>query len=162
MVMARHENRPLFRTAVAGTLVFLAAATSGAAWQTPARTVVAVPSAETSDMSLKTAADRLTTALRATIGVSGIFELYDTALTRKSTLAMLPARFFCLARVSPAIPGWVQATIAFADGPLKDPVVRFSSPVLLRDDSAFISFARLAWERLAKAERKRLDSLRTR
>ena len=152
----------MIRAATVCSLLVMATASNGSAWQTRARTVVAVPSAETSDMSLKTAADRLTAALRATIGLSGTFELYDTALTRKSALALLPARFVCTSRVSPAIPGWVQATIAFADGPLKDPVVRFSSPVLLRDDSAFISFARLAWERLDKAERKRLDSLRTR
>lgn len=158
------------RTAVTLVLLSLSAATSAAAWQTRPRIAVAVPTAESSDNTFRTAAARLTEALRATVGLSGSFELYDTVLTSKSTsgagdqrqVSRLPTRYVCLSRVGPAIPGWAQATISFVDGPLKDPVVRLSSPVLLRSDSSFVAFARLAWERLAKAERKRLDSLRTR
>lgn len=158
----------MIRTATACVILVLASATGGAAQQrTP--TSVAVPAAESSDRSLDNAAARLTDAIRATAALSGAFELYDTNLTKQAapvgdarSVSRLPTRFVCLARVSPAIPGWVQATISFVDGPLKDPVVRISSPVLLRSDSSFTAFARLAWERLAKAERKRLDSIRPR
>ena len=160
----------MIRTSVVGVLLSLASATSAVAWQQPSRVAVAVPSAGSSDRSLKPAADRLTAALRATIAQTGYFELYDTALTRKSAaggddqrlVSRLPTRYVCLASVAPAIPGWAQATIAFVDAPFKDPVVRLSSPVLLRSDSTFVAIARLAWTRLAKADRKRLDSLRTR
>lgn len=153
----------MIRTATAGVFLSLAAVTSAAAWQQRARIAVAVISAEYSDSSLKAAAGRLTAALRATSGLTEHFELYDTSLTRKSTLGTsgqrlaprLPTRYVCLSRVSPAIPGWAQATISFVDASVKDPVVRLSSPVLLRSDSAFHSFARLAWERLAKVERQR-------
>jgi hypothetical protein len=160
----------MIRAASAVVLLALTTAPGAAAWQQRPRAAVAVPSAEASDNSLKTAAARLTDALRATIALTGYFELYDTVETRKSTLgaggqrlvSRLPTRYVCQARVSPAIPGWAQATIAFVDAPFKDPVVRLSSPVLLRTDSSFVSLARLAWERLTKAERKRLDSLRSR
>jgi hypothetical protein len=159
----------MMRAAVA-VLLSLAATTRGHAWQQNVRVAVAVPHAETTDDALKTVADRLTAALRSTVGASGIFELYDTSLTRKTgvgtdeqrLVAMLPTRYVCLAHVSRAIPGWAQATVSFVDAPLKDPIVRLSSPVLLSSDSTFIAFARLAWDRLTKAERKRLDSLRTR
>jgi hypothetical protein len=160
----------MIRTATACVLLSLAAATSAAAWQQRVRITVAVLPAEASDSSLKRAAARLTGALHATVGLSGDFALYDTALTRKATLVLggqrqvprLPTQYVCLARVTPSLAGWAQATISFVDAPLKDPIVRLSSPVLLRSDDAFLSFARLAWERLAKAERQRLDSLRTR
>jgi len=160
----------MIRTAAALVLLSLAAASPGTAWQSRARISIAVPAAGTSDDALKAVADRLTAALRSTIAASGMFDLYDTSLTRKSAadgddqrlVARLPTRYVCIAHISPAIPGWAQATVSFVDAPLKDPVVRLSSPVLLSSDSTFIAFARLAWERLAKAERKRLDSLRTR
>lgn len=159
----------MIRTAAACVMLVFAAAAS-AAGQQRARIVVAVPSAEVADISLKVAATRLTAALRATIKANGFFELYDTVLTRKSTVVAgdqrlalrLPTQYVCLSRLGLAIPGWAQATVSFTDASIKDPVVRFSSPVQLRSDSTFISFAQLAWDRLATAERKRLDSLRTR
>ena len=145
------------------------AAVSGGAAQQRARVPVAVPAAESGDSSPQLAA-RLTDALRTTIEASDIFELYDTVETRKSTIgttsqniaARLPTRYVCVARVRRTNPGWAQVTIAIVDAPFKDPVVRLGSPVLLRSDSAFLPVARLAWERLAKVESKRLDSLRGR
>ena len=136
--------------------------------QQPPRISVAVLAAETADGSLDLAR-RLTEALRTTAPLTGQFELYDTALTRKATssgdqrsIPRLSTRYMCLSRVTRTNPGWAQVTILFVDSPVKDPVVRLGSPVLLRSDSAFLPLARLAWERLTKLEAKRLDSLRGR
>jgi hypothetical protein len=134
-----------------------------AAAQQRARVVVAVIPAEASDSTLKRAAARLTDALNTTAAANGAFSLYDTTATRKAVLdagrrsvPSLPARYTALARVTPALAGWAQATISFVDAPGKEPVVRVSSPVLLSSDSSFESFARFAWERLLKSERKNL------
>ena len=157
----------MLRIAAAGVLLALAAAPGAA--QQRSRVPVAVPTAESSDSSADLAA-RLTEALRTTVEETTVFELYDTAQTRKSiagttsqnVAARLPTRYVCVARVRRTNPGWAQVTISFVDAPFKDPVVRLGSPVLLRSDSAFLPVARLAWERLSKLEIKRLDSLRGR
>ena len=154
---------------MAATFVLLALAAAPGAAQQRSRVPVAVPAAETSDSSAELAA-RLTDALRNTVEETTIFELYDTVQTAKSIVgttsqnvaARLPTRYVCVARVRRTNPGWAQVTISIVDAPFKDPVVRLGSPVLLRSDSAFLPVARLAWERLAKIETKRLDSLRGR
>jgi hypothetical protein len=116
---------------------------------------------EPADTSFKRAAERLTTALRAT--ATGAFALYDTVQTRKAVMEAggrgvprFPTRYTCISRVTASFPGWVQGTVSFVDEPGKDPVVRVSLPVLLSSDSSFTSLARFAWERLLKTERKNL------
>lgn len=156
----------LLRPAIAVFCGLLACGTVHAQQSQPIS--VAVLATETADGSADLAR-QLTDALRATAGLTGHFELYDTALTRKATASgdprsvpRLATRYMCVSRVTRSNPGWAQVTILFVDSPVKDPVVRLGSPVLLRSDSAFLPLARLAWERLAKLEAKRLDSLRGR
>lgn len=154
----------MVRIAVACVFLSLAAAPGPAAAQARSRIPVAVMAAETSDGSTELAA-RLTSALRATVAQGGLFELYDTIITNKSggprggrPALRLPTRYVCTARISRAQTGWAQATITINDDPFKDPVVRLGSPVLIRDSTALLSLARLAWERLAKLENKRLGA----